>query len=145
MDVANLPARLAAREARGRAMALARMTSRCRNLRRTGRQPQDESTGEQSPEWLVIHVDLPIRLDGGSSSDGGSRTVSMDGFSFEEATGIAHLPASTTDLADGDYIDVTAGEWPGFVCSVVKALRADQKTARRVPIREESRPDEWGF
>lgn len=128
-----------------RAEAEARMTSRCRVLRKAGRGVQDESTGEQSPAWAPVHVDLPFRLGTGSSSDGGSRTVTIDGVSFEEATGIGHLPAGTVDLQDGDYIDVVSGEWSGFVCSVVKAVRADQKTARRVPIREEPRPDEWGF
>jgi len=121
------------------------MTSRCRVLRRSGRSPQNESSGEQSPEWIVVHADLPFRLGTGSSADGGSRAVTIDGISFEEATGVGHLPATTSDLRDGDYIDVTSGEWAAFVCSVIEATRADQKTARRVPIREESRPDEWGF
>lgn len=128
-----------------RAEAEARMTSRVNVLRKSGRQVQDESTGEQSPEWIPVHTDLPFRLDFGSSSDGGSRRIEIDGVSYELATAIGHLPALTDDLLDGDYFEVTSGECAGSVWSVVKAGRADQKTARRLPLTEESRPDEWGF
>lgn len=128
-----------------RGEAEARMTSRVTVLRKSGRQTQNESTGEESPEWLPVHTDLPFRLDFSSSSDGGSRTVTIDGVSYESATAVGHFPALTADLLDGDYIDITSGECAGDVYSIVKAVRADQKTARRLPIAEESRPDEWGF
>jgi hypothetical protein len=128
-----------------RAEAEARMVSRVRVLRKSGRQTQNEATGEESPEWLEVHVNLPFRLDFGSSSDGGSRTVTIDGISYESATAVGHFPALTTDLLDGDLIDIVTGECAGDVYSIVKAVRADQKTARRLPIVEESRPDEWGI
>jgi hypothetical protein len=56
---------------------------------------------------------------------------------------VGHLPASTTNLADGDLIEVTSGEWAGDVFRIVAAIRYDQKTARRLPIVEEPRPTEW--
>lgn len=122
-----------------------RMTSRVNVYRKSGRQLGNESTGEQSPEWLPAHLNLPFRLDSGSSSDGGSRRVEIDGVTYELATAVGHFPAATDDLLDGDFIEVVSGECVGTVWSIVKAVRADQKTARRLPIVEESRPDEWGF
>lgn len=121
------------------------MTSRVNVYRRSGRQVGNESTGEQSPEWIPTHLDLRFRLDSGSSSDGGSRRVEIDGVTYELATAVGHFPALTDDLLDGDFIEVVSGECVGTVWSIVKAVRADQKTARRLPIVEESRPDEWGF
>jgi hypothetical protein len=121
------------------------MTSRVTVLRKSDRTAQNESTGEESPVWDIVHTDLPFRLDFSSSSDGGSRRIEVAGVEYETATAVGHFPATTADLADGDYIDVTAGECAGDVFSIVKAVRADQKTARRLPLTEESRPDEWGF
>lgn len=142
MDAAGLPARLAARQARGRAMAESRMTSRCAVMRLTGDTTTD-ADGFEVREWAAVHADLPFRSDGGSSSDGGSRGVTIGGVTFEQATGVGHFPADTADLSDGDLIEVTSGEWTGDVFRIVAAIRYDQKTARRLPIVEESRPEEW--
>lgn len=135
--------------ARGRAMAEARMGaqndgSTCTIRRRSGRRAQDERTGKESPEWLVVHASLPMRVDFASSGEGASRTVTVAGVEYPEATAVHHFPVATTDLADGDYVDITAGESAGTVWSIVKAVRADQKTARRLPVKDESRPTEWG-
>jgi hypothetical protein len=119
------------------------MTSRVTVRRKTGNMVQNEETGEEVPEWLVIHTDLPFRLDGSSTGDGGSHEVNIGGVTYEQATAVGHFPALTADLEDGDFVDVTSGEWPGAVFSIVAAVRADQKTARRLPIAEESRPEEW--
>lgn len=127
-----------------RAEAQARMTSRVSILRKSGRATQNESTGEESPEWITVHADLPFRLDT-ATEDGMGRRIEVAGVEYETATAIGHFPAATADLADGDYVEVTSGEWAGDVFSVVKAVRADQKTARRLPLTEESRPEEWGF
>jgi hypothetical protein len=54
------------------------------------------------------------------------------------------MPWDTTDLADGDYLDVISGEWAESVFRVVEAVKGDQRTARRVPVAEVSRPEEWG-
>ena len=72
-----------------------------------------------------------------------SGTVRIGEVEFEQATGIGHLRHDFADLADGDLIEVTAGEWPGMVFRVVEALRGDQQTARRFPVEETSRPQEW--
>jgi hypothetical protein len=111
--------------------------------RLTGHMVQNEETGTETAEWAAVY-EGPFRLDGGSSGDGGSRTVTIGGVTYEQATGVGHFPHDTTDLTDGDLVDVTAGEWQGAVFSIIEAVRADQKTARRVPIREAQRPVEWG-
>lgn len=111
-------------------------------MRKTG--DTTEVNGFEVPVWAAVHVDLPFRSDGGGSSDGGSRSVTVGGVTFEDATGIGHMPATTADLEDDDLLDVFAGEWAGDVYRVVAAVRYDQKTARRVPIVEQARPEEWG-
>lgn len=135
--------------ARGRAMAEARMGaqndgSTCTIRRRSGRRAQDERTGKESPEWVVVHAELPMRVDFGTSGEGASRVITVAGIEYPEATAVHHFPVFTEDLEDGDYIDITAGESTGTVWSIVKAVRADQKTARRLPVKGESRPTEWG-
>lgn len=114
------------------------MSSRVTIRRRSSRTTQNETTGEESAVWDVVYTDLPFRSDGS-----GSRTVTIGEVTFEDATGVGHLPASTTNLADGDLIEVTSGEWAGDVFRIVAAIRYDQKTARRLPIVEETRPTEW--
>ncbi len=127
--------------ARGRTMANERMTSRVVVMRKTG--GKVKVNGYDVPEWGAVHVDLPFRSSGGSSGDGGSRGVTIGGVTFEEATGIGSVPATTVDLRDDDLIEVTAGEWAGDVWRIVAAIRYDQKTARRLPIVETARPEEW--
>lgn len=120
-------------------------SSRVTVRRSTGRMVQDEQTGMESPEWVVVHADLPFRLAerGGMSGSAGSRKVNIGGIEFQQATAEGHLPADTFDLEDDDHIEITAGEWPGTVWRVVEAVKGDQRTARRVPIIEASRPEEW--
>lgn len=120
-----------------RAEALARMTSTCTVRRTTGRTTQDEATGEEVPEWADAYSG-PFRFVGGSS-----KTVTIGGVEFQEATGRADFPWNTTNLADGDLIDITAGDWAGTVLQIVEAIKGDQRTARRVPVVETSRPEEW--
>ena len=124
----------------GRAAAERRMISLVAVYRKTGETVT--ANRMEVPEWVTVHTDLPFRL-AGFGSDGGSRTVSIGGATYQEATGIAHLPAETTDLADDDLIEVTEGEWPGAIYRIVEAVRKDQATARRVPVVEVSRPVEW--
>lgn len=120
-----------------RAEAEARMTSTATVRRKTGVMVQDESTGLEVPEWADVYTG-PMRFVGGAT-----RTVTIGGVEFQEATGRADFPHDTTDLADGDLIDITAGEWAGTVLSIVEAVKGDQRTARRVPVVEVSRPEEW--
>lgn len=114
------------------------MTSRVTVRRRTGRTAQDEGTGEEVPVWDDVYTALPFRLVGGST-----HTVTIGGVEFQEATGRGDMPADTDDLADGDLIEVTAGEWVGTVLRIVEAVKGDQRTARRVPVAETTRPEEW--
>lgn len=126
-----------------RVEAEARMLSRVTVHRNTGDTAQDEGSGLEVPVWATVHTDIPFRLDGSSTGDGGSRTVTVGGVEYQQATGVGHLPHDTTDLADDDFIEVTAGEWTGSVYRIIEATKKDQATARRVPVVEESRPGEW--
>lgn len=134
---------VAAAQADGAALAEARMTSTATVHRRTGRQAQNEDTGEEFPEWEVVYTG-PFRLKGK-----GSRTVTIAGIEYEQATAEGHFVAVDAEtgepipLADNDYIDITAGEWAGTVLSIVEAVKGDQRTARRVPVVEVARPEEW--
>lgn len=87
----------------------------------------------QQREWTHI-PDIPFRLDDPSQQ----RTITVGGTDFEQATHLGHLPWDWTDLRDDDLLEVTVGESTGRVFEVVKAMRADQKTALRIPLREVS-------
>lgn len=126
----------------GRAAALARMLSTTTVRRKTDRTAQNESNGEQSPVWDVIHTDLPCRIDP-SRIGGASRHLEVGGVEIEQATPRLDFPWDTDDLQDGDLVDVTAGEYSGSVYQVVEAVKGDQRTARRVPALEVGRPSEW--
>jgi hypothetical protein len=125
-----------------RAEAEARMTSRVTIHRQSGRTQQNETTGRETPVWDVIATDVPFRSSG-SAAAGGSAGVTVGGVTYEQATAVGHLPAGT-DLSDDDLLEVAAGEWVGQVWRVVKAVALDQRTARRFPLAEEQRPEEWG-
>ena len=101
------------------------------------------ANGLEVPTWTAVHTDLPFRLAGSSTGDGGTHTVTVGGVEFQQATGVGHMPASIADLKDNDLIDVTSGEWAGTVLRVVEATKKDQATARRVPVVEVARPTEW--
>lgn len=126
----------------GREAAEARMTSRVTVRRKTGLTTQDEDTGEEVPEWAVVHTKLPFRL-GGSTGAGTTRRVTIGAEEFQQALRTGHLPADTDDLLDADLLEVTAGENVGRVLRVVEATWQDQATARRVPVVEVDRPEEW--
>lgn len=125
----------------GRAVAERGMTSRVAIRRLTGN--TTTVNGYEVPEWATVHTGLPFRLGSSSTGDGGTRAVVVGGVTFQQATAVGSLPWDTTDLRDQDYIDITAGEWAGSVFSIVEAVKGDQKTARRVPVVEVPRPEEW--
>jgi transcription antitermination factor NusG len=118
-----------------RAEAEARMTSRCTVRRKTG--ATTVVGGMKVPVWETVHTDLPLRR-----TDPGTRGVEIAGVRYPDATGRDDFPHDT-DLEDGDHIEVTSGEWAGTVERVIKATKADQATARRVPVVEVPRPSEW--
>ena len=105
--------------------------------RTTGRTTQDESTGLEVPVWAVVYSG-PCRFVGGAT-----RTVTIAGVEQQVETAEVHFPHDTTDLADGDLVEMTAGEWSGTVLSIVEAVKGDQRTARRVPVVQHDRPSEW--
>ena len=126
--------------AAGRAAALQGLESRVTIHRLTGAPTTVD--GYEVPGWSTVAVAVPFRLGTTSTGDGGSRTVTIGGVEFSQATAVGHLPAGT-DLADGDLLDITVGEWAGSVFRVVEAVKGDQQTARRVPVVEVPRPEEW--
>jgi len=121
-----------------RAENTAAMTSRVDVYRKTDETTTD-ADGYEVPVWEPVHYDLPFRLVGGDT-----RAVTVGGVTFQEATARGDMPWDTTDLADGDYLDVISGEWAESVFRVVEAVKGDQRTARRVPVVEVPRPGEWG-
>lgn len=126
-----------------RAHAESRMTSQASVWRSTGRMTQDEATGLEVPEWERTHSASPFRLGGSDKGSSGTRTRSVGGVELQLAVRIGHFPAATTNLLDGDLIEVTSGENVGSVWRIVEGDWADQQTARRVPIIAADRPEEW--
>lgn len=125
----------------GRRAAAARMTSTCNVRRKTGATTTVSSL--EVPVWETVHEGLPLRLAGTSGGASPSAAQALGGNSAQAARREAHLPYDTTDLADGDLIEVTAGENVGLVLRVIEADGADQQTARRIPVEATRRPAEW--
>lgn len=116
--------------------------SRATIRRITDRTEQNEDTGLEDPVWDVIATDSPFRLGGANSGSSGTRTEDVGGVEVQTALRTGHLPAGTL-VADGDLIEVTAGENAGTVWRVTEGDWADQQTARRVPLVSTGRPEEW--
>lgn len=116
------------------------MTSRCTIRRKTDNFIVVD--GQQVPEWEVIYTDLPCRI---ASSPGQSRSRSQSPgeAEIERATPRLDFPASTSDLADSDHVEITAGENTGRVYRITEGDWTDQATARRVPVMAVERPQEW--
>lgn len=132
--------RLGAMQAR----AESRMTSRC-TIRRID--PDDPRTtggdGFDGDNWVVVAQDVPCRMAGAARGGTGARRQTVGTVEIEAALRVLHLPASTTGLADGDVVEVTAGDTAGLVARLVDVEWQDQATARRVSAVEIQRPSEW--
>lgn len=126
-----------------RAEAEARMTSTVTIRRKTGHWIQDETTGVEEPEWLVLHTDAAFRLGGSDSGDSASRRQTVGGMDVQTAVRIGHLPVAINDLQDGDWLDITSGDNTGTAWLIVEADFKDQATARRMPLLAQDRPEEW--
>lgn len=126
-----------------RAEAESRMTSRCTIRRLSDRASQNPTTGMKAAEWDDVHTDLPIRVSGVSGGAAPTRRDDVAGNAEQRAERIAHLPVTTSDLADDDLIEITSGDTAGLVLRVVEAAWQDQATARRVPVEQVQRPTEW--
>lgn len=119
------------------------MLSRANIRRKTGEMTTDDR-GLEVPEWVTVYANLPCRISGMAANTSPYRTVNIGGATMEVAARVAHFPHDTTDLADGDLIEVTTGETAPSVWQIIEADAADQQTARRVPIVAAERPEGWG-
>jgi hypothetical protein len=118
------------------------MTSRCTIRRKTGNMVLD-ADNQQVPEWETVHTDLRVRI---ATVQGAarSRTQSPGDAEIERATPRLDFPASTSDLADSDHVEIDSGENAGRVYRLIESDWSDQATARRVPVMAVERPTEWG-
>lgn len=126
----------------GRTAALARMTSTAAIMRDTGTTTTD-GNGYVVPVWATVYASIAFRLGGAYQGGSGSRTVRVGTTDMQLALRVGHLPVDTDLLQDGDLIEVTAGECAGLVLKIAEAAFQDQATARRVPVMEIQRPEEW--
>lgn len=122
--------------AAGRRAAVSRMTSTA-TVRRPGGKVTD-ANGFEVDGWTVVYSG-PFRL-GGSQRDGASRNVRIADVEVTLAARVAHFPAGTEGLRDGDLIEVTSGENTGAVLRIAEASWQDQATALRVPVVEAQAP-----
>ena len=121
----------------GRRFAEARMLSRCTIRRKTGEDAEGENV------WADVYTALPMRLAGTIRGQSQSRRTQTAGVEYETAMRTANFPATTSNLQDGDLVDITSGENAGVVLRIVEADWQDQATARRLPVVETLRPEEW--
>jgi hypothetical protein len=128
--------------AAGRHAAEARMLSTATVRRKTGGTTTD-ADGFEVPAWAIAYAGRPCRIAGMARSQSPSRTIDLGGVQVQVATRTAHFAHDTTDLRDGDLIEITAGELVGSVWRIVESDAADQQTARRVPVIATERPKEW--
>lgn len=139
MTIPHLDAALA----RGRARALARMTSRVTVWRKGALGAQDETTGLQGSAWSRVAVGVPFRLAGSTSGAGATRTQTIGGVEVQTALRRGDFPALFPGLRDGDHVEVTAGENAGKAFRLLEVDAQDQATALRVPLIAVDRPKEW--
>lgn len=103
--------------------------SRADIYRATGNLVRNPGTGEESPEYATPLTNVPVRITGTTRS----RETGPDGAETDEGTREAHFPVGT-QVQDGDYILLTAGENAGDVWRLVDVGRIDQATALRVVV-----------
>lgn len=124
-------------------MALRRMRASSRATVRRKAGKTTNADGFRVDAWVVVHADVPFRLGGSTTGAAGSRTVTIGDTQVSTAVRVGHFPHDLTDLRDNDLVELTAGENTGAVLRIVEAGWQDQATARRVPVVEEQRPEEW--
>lgn len=128
---------------RGLAVERMEQSGRATVRRKSGSTTVD---GMEVPTWTTVASGVPFRVSAGNASlstPGATRRQVVGNVETMLASRVGHFPASFTDLADNDLIEVTAGENTGLVLRVVEATWLDQSTARRVPVVEVQRPEEW--
>lgn len=119
------------------------MASTVAVMRKTGEFVIDPTTELEVPEWAAVIPESPFRLGGADQGGSGTRTLDVAGVEVQVAVRVGSFPAVEDRLADGDFIDISAGENAGMVLRIVEAAWQDQTTARRVPVVSEARPTEW--
>jgi hypothetical protein len=102
-----------------------------------------DADGFEVPGWTTVHTDLPCRLGGADRGGSGTRATTVGGVDVQLATRVLSVPADTTGLLDGDLVEMTGGENAGLVLRVLEVAFQDQATARRLPVVEVQRPEEW--
>lgn len=123
----------------GRRRAETRMTSTCSVRRPTGTTVVD---GVETDAYTTDVYFGPFRL-AGPNAAAGSRTKTTGGVEYEVAARVAHFPALTPGLRDGDVLEVTDGENAGLFFRLIEVDAADQQTALRVPVESVSKPGGW--
>lgn len=122
-----------------RAHAESRMASTAL-VRRLGGKTTD-ANGFEVDGWTDVYSG-PFRI-GGSANAATFRKETVSDLEIDVAVRVAHFPAATAGLKDGDLIEVTGGENTGGFLRIVEASWQDQATARRVPVVEAQRPGGW--
>lgn len=98
--------------------------------------------GLKVPRWTTTHELLEGRIAGGRGA-AASRTVAVGQTDVQVALREWHCAAATTDLRDGDVVEIVAGENAGLFLQIVEAEWQDQATARRLPVMQIQRPKGW--
>lgn len=103
--------------------------------------PGTDANGFEVDGWTEVYAG-PFRV-AGSANAAQSRRADVGDVEINLAVRIAHFPASTAGLRDGDVVEVTGGENAGAFLRIVEASWQDQATSRRVPVIETQRPGGW--
>lgn len=111
--------------------------------RKTGQLVKD-AIGFESPEWAVVATGVPMRLAGTAANSAPYKVETPARGVVNQAARVGHFPAAQANLADGDYVEVTAGENADTVWRLIEVTWQDQATARRLPMEQVNRPTEWG-
>lgn len=120
------------------------MESRVIVRRRTGKTTQNEDTGRVYATWEIVHPDLECRKRTATSGAGSTRRQAIPGGGETQvAQDEVDFPYATENLLDGDFYEFVDGENAGVVVAALEVSRADQKTVRRVAVKEVPRPEEW--
>jgi hypothetical protein len=92
------------------------MLSRATVRRKTGATTTD-ADGFEVPALVVAYTDRPCRIAAWPAQPVAVEVAERRRRRGRRSPRVAHLPHDT-DLADGDLIEVTAGDWTGLPCGM---------------------------
>jgi hypothetical protein len=93
---------------------------------------------------VTVDVEVPVQIAGATRDAAGFRVIRVGEVDTAVATRTAKFPAMrVTDLRDDDLVEVYRSDAGLKVYRVLEATWQDQATARRVPVVEVDRPEEW--